>query len=341
MRARFLLIALLLVLVIALVACASTPAPTPTPVPPTAAPKAVAPTAAPPPAPPPASTPVAPKPAVDVAAIQKAWESGRHNNKYDLGRGPNTMCSRCHSPGNWDPAAKADPPPNCVSCKFPTDKEVRIAKSNLLIAEADWKMVGCYVCHEVKGGVVDPKIAIWNNGTKKYDAVTSTTDLCEKCHEDSIGGSMHRINLGGGAHSNQIGQTVQRPEACTDCHNPHSLKADCKSCHAAAFAADKKIVGHDAAHANVTCVACHDALKSAVGKVEATNIWTTGTFAAGMGGGPPAFTAAYSHEFKKAVANAECIRCHYTNNPWKLTSLVTPTPVPATPTAKPMPSPTK
>jgi hypothetical protein len=246
------------------------------------------------------------------------------------------MCARCHSPGNWDPAAKADPPPNCVSCKFPTDKEVRIAKSNLLIAAADWKKVGCYVCHEVTGTVVNPKIAIWNNGTKKYDAVSSTTQLCQKCHEDSIGGSQHRINLGGGAHSNQIGQTVRRPEACTDCHNPHSMKADCKNCHAAAFAADKKIVGHDAAHAKVTCVACHDATKAAISKVEATGMWVTGSVGVSMGGGPPSFTAAYSHEFKKAVANAECIRCHYANNPWKLTSLVTPTPVPTKPAGTPV-----
>jgi hypothetical protein len=345
--------------------------PTPTPAPPTIAPAPATPTSVPPKATlapvPPTQAPAAPtqvpapvKPVADQAAITKLWASGRHNNTYDLGRGPNTYCARCHSPGNWDPKAVPGKPPNCMSCKFPTDKEVRIATTNALIPAADWKMVGCYVCHETKGTVVDAKIAIWNNGTGKYDQVTSTTDLCEKCHADSIGGSMHKINLGGGAHSNQIGQIVQRPEACTDCHDPHSMKADCKKCHADSFPPAKTTTaGHDAAHANVTCVGCHNSLPELrVDKVPGTNLISTGTFGSGMGGGPPAFTPAYSHEFKKAVV---CTVCHFDNNPLKLRSLVTPTPAPAavtpaagtpaptkpaapaagTPAAVPSPSPTK
>lgn len=324
-------------------ACAGPAAPA-APSPTTAA--VVAPIAVPPKA---TQPPAAVKPVVDTAVIQKAWESGPHNNQYDLYKGPNTYCASCHSPGNWDPKATVGKPPNCWSCKFPTDKEVRISPNAPLIKEADWKKIGCYVCHQVKDGVVDPKIAIWNNGTGKYDTVTSTTDLCEKCHTDSLGGSMHKIDLGGGAHSNQIGQVVQRPEACTDCHDPHSMKADCKSCHAKAFPAEKPIVGHDAAHAKIMCVACHDATGKSVDLIPGTKTFSTGTFSVSKSGGPPSFTPAYSHEFKKAVANAECLRCHYANNPFSLRSLVTPTPVPTkpsaspagTPVAKPNPSPTK
>lgn len=358
-RSRIILAVLVMGLVLGAVAIGACNTPTATQAPPTTAAVPATPTSAPPKAtvaPPTATLQPAPatqmpapvKPAVDQATIQKLWESGRHNNTYDLGRGPNTYCARCHSPANWDPKAAPGRPPNCLSCKFATDKEVRIAPTAPLILEADWKKVGCYVCHEVKGTVVDAKIVIWNNGTRKYDPVTSTTDLCEKCHTDSIGGSMHKINLGGGAHSNQIGQTVHRPEACTDCHDPHSMKADCKKCHTASFPPAKTtIAGHDAAHVNVTCVGCHNSLPELkIDKVPGTNLISTGTFGSGMGGGAPSFTPAYSHEFKKAVV---CTVCHFDNNPLKLRSLVTPTPVPTkpaapaagTPAAMPSPSPTK
>ena len=322
-----------LLIALLVVGCTTpTPAPTATPVPPTKAP-AAAPTAAPAVA---TAVPAPAKPAVDQAAIQKAWESGPHNNKYDLYHGPNTYCARCHSPGNWDPKATVSTPPNCFSCKFPTDKEVRISAKAPLIQEADWKKVNCSVCHEVKGGVTDGKIAIWNNGTGKYDKVTSNTDLCEKCHVDSLGGSMHKIKLGGGAHSNQIGQAAQRPEECTDCHDPHSMKADCKNCHAAAFPPAKTtIAGHDAAHAKVTCVACHNANPAMTAAKHPTqDLYVSGSMGSSPGGGPPTFSVAYSHIFKKAVV---CTTCHFDNNPMKIRSLVTPTAVPT----KPSPVPTK
>src|SRR5690606_4502552 len=69
----------------------------------------------------------APPPAPDHSDIMLAWEGSPHGNTYDLGKGPNTYCSRCHSPQNWDPESTTDRPPNCVTCKFPTDPELRIA----------------------------------------------------------------------------------------------------------------------------------------------------------------------------------------------------------------------
>lgn len=180
---------------------------------------ALAPTPSPAPAPKPSTAPSAPVPVVpalvkDVAAVTKAWENSAHNNKYDLGRGPNTFCARCHSPQNWDPAAKPGPTkmgavtlPSCVSCKFPADKEVRISTTAPLIAAADWKVISCTVCHKVEAGGTDPRPVIWNNTNKSYDSVSDNTALCEKCHTDSVNGTRHKVKLGGGAHSNQIGMT--------------------------------------------------------------------------------------------------------------------------------------
>jgi len=263
-----------------------------------------------------------PRPAADVDAIQAAWEGSPHNSKYDLYHGPNTYCARCHSPQNWDPAAKVGPPPNCFSCKFPTDKEVRISKFSRLLEENEWKPVGCEVCHPVVDGKITGELAVWNNATKTWDPVANSTALCEKCHTDSLGGTRHKIRLGGGAHSNQVGQTAMRPELCTDCHNPHSLKADCNSCHGPMLEG-KEIEGHDANHANVKCVACHDATDAKVGPAAKTGIWNTGTVSS-----RGTLTEATSHDFQKDVT---CTRCHFDDNPNNLRSLVTPTAVPAAP----------
>jgi len=257
----------------------------------------------------------------DEATAKQLWETGPHNNEYDLYRGPNTYCAMCHSPQNFDPAAKVNKPPNCWSCKFPTDKEVRISPNAPLIAEDQWAKINCDVCHpEGKG----PELAVWNNGTGEYVPVATTTQLCEKCHTDSLGGSRHKIRLGGGAHSNQITTTVYRPELCTDCHDPHSGEASCSNseCHTDILKPEKEIKGHDADHAKVTCVACHDASGMTLGFDEASNTWVSGTSEVSKSG-VLTFTAAYSHDFKKGV---DCARCHFEANPWNLS-----VPTPAAP----------
>src|SRR5512139_3462523 len=40
------------------------------------------------------------------SVVWAKWQSGPHGNTYGLDKGPNTYCSRCHSPQNWDPASK-------------------------------------------------------------------------------------------------------------------------------------------------------------------------------------------------------------------------------------------
>jgi len=46
-----------------------------------------------------------PTPLPEQSDILAAWTGSPHGNTYDLGKGPNTYCSRCHSPQNWDPAS--------------------------------------------------------------------------------------------------------------------------------------------------------------------------------------------------------------------------------------------
>lgn len=264
--------------------------------------------------------------AVDLATIQTAWQGGPHNNQYDLYKGPNTYCAMCHSPRNWDPKAKVGTAPNCWSCKFPYDKEVRRNPNDRFLTEADWKVIGCDVCHP---GGKGPQVAIWNNATGKYDSVLTTTQLCEKCHTDSLGATRHMVRLGGGAHSNQIGTTQHRPDQCVDCHNPHSGTASCTNCHTSLT----KIAGHDAAHMNVRCVACHDRSKMPLGYEEGTKTFGTVRTVTNAER-KQLLVRSTSHDFNKSVGN-NCAACHYEKNPWGLwVPTPTPTRAPA-PTATP------
>lgn len=235
------------------------------------------------------------------AAFWAKWQASPHGNTYDLGKGPNTFCSRCHSPLNWDPAAKPDAPPNCVSCKFETDATVRIAKSNPLVSQADWKNIGCEVCHRMENGTVNAALAWYNQATKQYEPVVNATALCEKCHTDTDV-LRHRRDLGKSAHTNF---------QCAQCHDAHTTKASCTAsqCHAKL----SQVPGHDQAHATVSCVACHDAAALSVGPDAKTKIWTTWRTTEVIG---RKTTATYvSHNLQKSV---ECARCHFAGNPWKL-----------------------
>ncbi len=71
------------------------------------------------------------------SAYYAALEEGPHGDTWGEGKGPNTWCARCHSPQNWDPAAFVGPPPSCMTCKFPTDDEMRIAEGNPFVPEEE------------------------------------------------------------------------------------------------------------------------------------------------------------------------------------------------------------
>ncbi|MDH3943520.1 MAG: cytochrome c3 family protein [Anaerolineae bacterium] len=272
-------------------------------------------------------TDVPPTPLPDQSAMIADWESGAHGNTYDLGKGPNTYCSRCHSPQNWDPESKPGPPPTCITCKFPTDDEVRITPFMDFVEEADWVGITCATCHQVdENEIASEQLAWLNVFTGKYEEVNTPNELCTKCHLTSSGimvtggsGVTHEIYLGGSAHKNWAGtkSTERRPEYCSECHNPHSVaRPQCEDCHSEVLESDTHIKGKNAFHTDVTCMACHDAEGYDVGPHpdEAMGgIWVL--LETTMGRGGPSTDVVISHSPQWQVV---CDRCHFEENPWEL-----------------------
>ncbi len=265
-------------------------------------------------------------PPADPTAVpipdQSAYYAVPHN-EYDLGKGPNTWCSRCHSPQNWDPESFRGPPPSCWTCKFPTDDEVRIAEGNPLVEEADWAGIPCGSCHEVdENGTASPQIAWLNPISMDYVEVNTSTELCEKCHVTTDGNSRgsavdHKITLGGSAHLNHVGfqGDVAPPQYCSDCHDPHDNKTrpTCETCHDVRES-DTHIKGKNAIHTNVTCMACHDSTGLDVGQgIEEYNIGLWVTQETTMGRSGPSTEDVVSHSPTYEVL---CNKCHFEDNPY-------------------------
>jgi hypothetical protein len=284
------------VLVIGLGAC--TPAETPTPEP------TEEPTAEPTEPPPP-----------DYSAQQAAWESGPHYDNWGEGKGPNDMCSRCHSPQNWRTDSSPGPPPNCISCKFPTDEEVRDASPfNIFVPEEDWVGIPCETCHSFDGETITG-IAWLNPVTGEHEPANTSNELCAKCHVN-IGAVSHGITLGGDAHTNYAGQWPQgpRPQYCSDCHNPMSTAPmACEDCHTEVLSLDTHPRNtRNGTHTIVTCMACHDAegYDSGPHPDEAMGgLWVTQETTFGRGG--PSTDAVISHSPQLDVS---CDRCHFADN---------------------------
>lgn len=191
------------------------------------------------------------------------------------------MCSRCHSPQNWEPASRPGRPPNCVTCKFPTDAELRIAPSLAeggmdYVGEEDWVGIPCAQCHEVdENGIASEEISWFVPKAMVYEPLNTPNELCAKCHVDGTGnlgsgggGADHAIDLGGSAHANFAGEWPQsdRPKYCTDCHDAHSGDVkQCADCHTDAADKHAKV---SMMMNSVTCIACHDASGADVGYVE-------------------------------------------------------------------------
>lgn len=265
-----------------------------------------------------------PTPLPDQSTYHAAWEGGAHNI-YDLYHGPNTWCARCHSPQNWDPEAVPGTPPNCFSCKFPTDTEVRISDGNDLILEEDWVGISCNQCHEVDENGTVVRVAWLNPISMDYHDVNTPTELCEKCHVTTTGNSFgsavdHKITLGGSAHLNYGGFIGDNPppQYCTDCHDPHSTKPmACNDCHDVESSETHADVNHMLD--NVSCMACHDAGGYDVGPHPddpENELWTTQLTEMGRSG--PSTSVIVSHSIVHEVL---CTRCHFEENPWGLTVL--------------------
>jgi predicted CXXCH cytochrome family protein len=195
----------------------------------------------PPPSPRPTATP-------DQSAERQAWLDGPHADTYSLESGPNTYCARCHSPANWDPAATIDDPPNCVSCKFAFEAEPRQAAGNPLVPQEQWLSIDCQVCHRMEDGHADPDPAWQDPASGYYETVGSSSELCEKCHQDNPTLRHHR-DLGDAAHNGY---------ECTECHDAHSAKASCLSCHVARFTSRPRFIPeHQDVNSNDQCRECH------------------------------------------------------------------------------------
>ncbi len=307
----------------------ATEPPTPPPTePPTAVPT---PTLEPTPVP----EPEAPGVAIDspeYMLVLATWEGSPHGNTYGEGKGPNTYCSRCHSPQNWDPTTSVDLPPNCVTCKFPTDESMRMATTMEFVSEEDWVGIACETCHKTEDGRVLAEASWLNPLTLEHEAIGIPNELCTKCHADTKGvsasggrGVEHAITLGGSAHLNWAGALPQdhRPAYCSDCHDPHSLlPKQCIDCHEDVLGMETHIKGQAEAHANVSCLACHDASGMEVAPVTVEGEeaeWVTVLTSTSRSGET---TVAYqkSHSIAWLV---DCSRCHFEGNPWEL-SVLTP-----------------
>ena len=264
-----------------------------------------------------------PTPLPDQSMYMTAWQEGPHST-YDLGHGPNTWCARCHSPQNWDPEAIVGPPPDCITCKFPTDEEVRIAPGNDLVLEEDWKAIGCEQCHKVDENGIAGEVAWLNPIKMEYMEVATTTELCEKCHVTTTGNAFgsgvdHKITLGGSAHLNYggfIGDEAP-PQYCTDCHDPHSgERTSCEGCHDTASSETHARVNFMLE--KVSCIACHDAAGYDVGPhpSDDTAKWTTTLTEMGRSG--PSTSVMISHSVTHEVL---CDKCHFVDNTWDLVVL--------------------
>ncbi len=191
-------------------------------------------------------------------------------------------------------------PATCAACKF-------TIKTPKPVEKTDWKNIGCNVCHKVEKEALTSQVA-WLNAAiaqfssdDPYEPVRSNTELCEKCHRD--GYQIERDAV------------VHKDKGCTDCHDPHSAAASCTDakCHATVLKPEKPIAGHDAAHATVDCVACHDAAGWKVQPTGDKKTWMT--LKPTDRTGKPNPTPYVSHNLQKAV---DCARCHFANNPWGL-----------------------
>jgi hypothetical protein len=234
----------------------------------------------------------------DPETIQLNWESGAHSDTFVVSdEGNNSTCARCHAPIIWVPAVE-DMPESCSSCKF------EVEQPPPYLAQEEWRPIECQVCHEADGDDVEPEIA-WLEiaQIEEYEEVAGVDELCQKCHMANEITGHFSVTVGG----DHIGYS------CTDCHDAHSTVASCggEGCHAEP---SESVIGHDNAHAEVLCVACHDASNMQVGLDPDTSLWTTFIGSEGDEGLRP-FT---SHTTQASV---DCGRCHYVDNPWGLSEL--------------------
>ncbi|MBP8972840.1 MAG: hypothetical protein KBH93_03100 [Anaerolineae bacterium] len=215
------------------------------------------------------------------------WLAGQHADTYVVAAdGTNSTCNQCHDPINYIPSMD-DMPASCTVCKF------EVKPPPPLIEPANAHSVDCKVCHQVdRNGTVQADVR-WLEvaAIEQYAKVSSTSQLCQNCH---IGAEVE-------AHADIVVSGVHADLVCTDCHDSHALTASCgaSGCHETL----EETPGHDANHARVHCVACHDASGMSVGPDDARDgQWVT--FAGGEGEEP------FPHLSHALAREVNCDRCH-------------------------------
>ncbi len=229
------------------------------------------------------------KPQLSEDEIRAIYLENPHAETFIVDEnGQNNTCARCHAPVNWMPSMD-EIPESCFSCKF------EIKDPPPYIAEDQWEHIPCKVCHEEgKKGKVNPETA-WLQTAQigEYVPVSSSTELCMKCHAP-IDLAEHSVIQLGSAHADY---------SCTQCHDSHSSQASCTSagCHDQVMDPALAIPGHDDDHTNVDCFACHDGSGLEPGPDPETGMWTILDYK--------------SHQIELA---APCEKCHFNGNPWGL-----------------------
>ena len=211
-------------------------------------------------------------------------------------------------------------------------------QDNQLLPQELTEDIRCDKCHESKDGIISAPMAWWNPEINRYESVHDSNALCSKCHID------RNVLNHGGEPENEIHRNFE----CIDCHEPHSTIASCSSsnchlnivqtnelppatptgghpdidrpfcggpsCHPAATEiASRPRSVHGYNHANVTCVACHDATGLEVGPEENRGTWVT--WREIVLDGRTLNEPSSSHYIQVEV---DCTRCHFSNNHWDL-----------------------
>ena len=242
---------------------------------------------------------------MDSALIQENWESYAHADTFVVDAdGNNNTCARCHAPTNWFPSVD-DMPESCFTCKF------EVSDPPPFVDESIWENISCNTCHLVdKKNNIEPGYTYLEVAAiEEYSAVATTTELCQKCHS-AVDLPDHEVAELGGAHTDY---------ECTTCHDAHDTRASCGSveCHDDVIDPATPILGHDADHQIVLCVACHDASGMEVGISDELGVWTT--IITDSSETEQSLKALTSHNL---VKEANCDRCHFEGNPWDLSDIV-------------------
>ena len=204
---------------------------------------------------PPMSAPPQPTPSGHIATaaeLQQArndWTHSQHANTFDDGQGANTTCASCKSPRNWDPKAivAQDQALDCNACKRVPGAPRPELEGGVPVAQQDWHNIGCDICHIPVGNSYYTGLVFWNQALGQYESVSSTTELCAKCHEGTHGFQVIE---------EQTASVAHKGWECTKCHGAHGTPSACTNCHNPSVGVGAQV---HAQHPQTNCTACHDA----------------------------------------------------------------------------------